>query len=109
MPEREPMTQTIKASEARAQWSQILNRVFRRQARVVVEKSGIPVAAIVSAQDLEQLRRLEEERAERFKVVEEIWARNLDKDPEEVERDVAEEIEAMRREERERRASQRPA
>ena len=45
MPEREPMTQTLKASEARAQWSQLLNKVFRRQARVIVEKSGIPVAA----------------------------------------------------------------
>ena len=59
MPEREVMTQTIKSSDARAQWSQIINKVARRQARVIVEKSGIPVAAIVSTQDLERLDQLE--------------------------------------------------
>ena len=107
MREREPVTQTMKASEARQTWSRLLNKVFRRETRVIIEKSGIPVAAIISAQDLEQLQQLEEERAERWKVVEEIGARNADKDPEEVERDVAEEIEAMRREERRKRASQR--
>lgn len=26
----------------------LLNRVFRREARVIVEKSGIPVAAIIA-------------------------------------------------------------
>ena len=41
------MTQVMKASEARAQWSQLLNKVFRSQTRVVVEKSGIPVAAVI--------------------------------------------------------------
>ena len=59
MPEREVMTQTIKSSDARGQWSQIINKVARRQARVIVEKSGIPVAAIVSTQDLERLDQLE--------------------------------------------------
>ena len=41
-------------------------------------------------------------REERWRVVQEIRARNADKSPEEVERDVAEEIEAMRAEQRER-------
>src|SRR6266852_947780 len=43
MREPEPTTQTMKASQARQEWSQILNRVFRKQTRVLVEKSGIPV------------------------------------------------------------------
>jgi prevent-host-death family protein len=52
MREREPMTQTEKASQARQEFSQLLNKGFRREAWVIVEKSRIPVAAIVSAEDL---------------------------------------------------------
>ena len=96
MRERRPMTQTMKASQARAEWSQILNKVFRKQTRVLVEKSGIPVAAIVSADDLERLARLDAERRARFEAIEAIRAKNADKDPDEVERGVAEEIAAMR-------------
>jgi prevent-host-death family protein len=46
------MTQTIKTSEARQHWSRILNKVYKDEARVVVEKSGIPVAAVISTKDL---------------------------------------------------------
>jgi prevent-host-death family protein len=60
--EPEPMTKTIKASEARQQFSKVLNEVFRGESRVVVEKSGIPVAAIISASDFKRLARLEAER-----------------------------------------------
>jgi mannose-6-phosphate isomerase-like protein (cupin superfamily) len=42
----------------------------------------------------------EEDRAARFRVLDEIRARNQDKNPEEVDRDVAEEIAAMRAERR---------
>ncbi len=62
MGEREPVLKTVTASEAREQWSALLNSVFERQARVIVEKSGIPMAAIISAHDLEQLNRAEERR-----------------------------------------------
>ena len=79
----------MKASEARQQWRELLNKVFRKEARVIVEKSGIPVAAIVSAEDLERLTRLEARREDGWKAIQELRARNRDKDPEEVERDVA--------------------
>ena len=102
MREREVMTQTVKASEARAQWSRIINKVARRQARVIVEKSGIPVAAIVSAQDLERLNQLEQQRAERFKVVDETRAAFKDVPDEEIEREVAKAIAQVRAENRQR-------
>lgn len=63
------MTQTIKASEARQQWSQLLNKVFRSQTRIVVEKSGIPVAAVISVEELERFTQLEEQRKERFEAL----------------------------------------
>ena len=69
---QQPMTQTMKASDARQHFSSVLNRVFRKETRVVVEKSGIPVAAIVSTEDLKRLDRLDRERAERFKVIDEM-------------------------------------
>jgi len=67
------MTQTMKASEARQQYSRLLNQVFRKETRVV-EKSGIPVAAIVATQYLERLDRYERERAARFEVVDQMRA-----------------------------------
>jgi prevent-host-death family protein len=100
MPEREPATQTIEASAVRQQWSQLLKRVFDREARVIVEDQGIPVAALISAADLERLRGLEAQREERFGIVDELRARNQDVDPDEVEHDVAKEIAAMRAEAR---------
>jgi hypothetical protein len=39
----EPVTETVNVTEARRGWSDLLNRVFRREARVIVEKSGMPV------------------------------------------------------------------
>ena len=52
MPEHDhPLTQTIAASDARQHWSELLNKVFRKETRLIVEKSGVPVAALVSAED----------------------------------------------------------
>lgn len=100
MPEREPMIQTMKASEARQQFSQLLNQVFRRETRVIVEKSGIPVAAIISAEDLERLGQWEEQRSERFKALEESWKAFEGVPPEEIEREVAKAIAAARKKRR---------
>jgi prevent-host-death family protein len=66
------MTQTINASTARQEWSKILNKVFREETRIVVEKSGIPVAAIISTEDLKRLDQLEKERADRFRILDEV-------------------------------------
>jgi prevent-host-death family protein len=65
------MTQTINASTARQEWSKILNKVFQEETRIVVEKSGIPVAAIIPAEDLKRLDQLEKERVERFRILDE--------------------------------------
>src|SRR2546429_1577743 len=68
------MTQTINASTARQEWSKILNKVFREETRIVVEKSGIPVAAIISAEDLKRLDQLEKERSDHFRILDEVKA-----------------------------------
>lgn len=57
-----PTIETMKFTDARQQLSQVVNRVARRETRILLEKSGVPVAAIVSADDL---RRLDEMAARR--------------------------------------------
>ena len=97
MPEREPVTQTLNASAARQQWSRLLNRVYRREARVVVEKSGIPVAAIISTQDLERLLEFERQREKDFAIIDEVRAAFADVPDEELEREVGRAVANARR------------
>ncbi len=91
MCEQPPVTQSMKATDARRQFAGVINRVARKEARVVVEKSGIPVAAIVSAEDVRRLDRLdwlEREREADFAVIDELRAAFKDVPPEEIEREA---------------------
>lgn len=47
MPENRPDIRTLGVAETRRQFSRILDEVFHGGGRVIVEKHGIPVAAIV--------------------------------------------------------------
>ena len=94
------MTQVMKASEVRAQWSQLLNKVFRDKTRVVVEKSGIPVAAVISAEDLKRFNQMEEQRARRFKVLDRIGEAFKDVPEKEIDREVKKAISEIRAEKR---------
>ena len=90
----------MKASEVRAQWSQLLNKVFRDKTRVVVEKSGIPVAAVISAEDLQRFTQMEEQRARRFKVLDRIGEAFKDVPEKEIDREVKKAISEVRAEKR---------
>lgn len=59
-----PTTTHLGISDARARLTSVVNDVYQGKTRIVVEKSGIPVAVFVSPRDLarlEQLDRTEEE------------------------------------------------
>jgi len=94
------MTQVMKASEVRAQWSQLLNKVFRDKTRVVVEKSGIPVAAVISAEDLQRFTQMEEQREKRFKALDKMRDAFKNVSPEEIDREVKKAISQVRAENR---------
>ena len=64
-----PSTEAVNASDVRQQFASVLNSVFRHERRVLVEKSGIPVAAVVSTDDLRRLERLDEEDREAMRIV----------------------------------------
>jgi prevent-host-death family protein len=102
--QEEPINKVVKATEARDQLPQILNSVYRGEGRVVIERSGIPVAAIVSPQDLAALNRLDQQRAGLAGVLSEMREAFKDVPQEEIEEETNKavaEVRAQMRAERE--------
>lgn len=99
-----PETETMKISEVKSHLSSIVNEVYRHEKRVVIEKSGIPVAVVVSIDDLEQLAAFDNRQREAWDVLEAMRAPFRGVPPEEIEREAAKaiaEVRAARRAERE--------
>jgi prevent-host-death family protein len=84
---------TIPALEARTQLGRLMKEV-RRGARVLVEKSGIPMIGMISA---EEFQSLVAEREARFEVVERIRRRLPAVEEREVQRDVGWALKEVRR------------
>jgi prevent-host-death family protein len=47
---------TIPASEARVHFGEVLRRAYAGKEHIIVEKGGLPIAAIISMQDYEKYR-----------------------------------------------------
>ena len=102
-------TSTMKFTDARAHLSEIFNRVAKEDARIIVEKNGVPVGAIVSLRELERVeevnRQIREDAlsalrvySEAFKdVPEDELQREIDKAVSEVRAEMREERERMQR------------
>ena len=90
------MTKRLSVREARANFSDLLGLVYYGKEPVVIEKKGRPVAVLISP---EQWDRYQQQLKERFfETVDRVQDRNADADPQEVERDVTEAVEEVRRE-----------
>lgn len=96
MSSKSPATETLSATEARQQFSQLLNRAFRGDVRILVEKGGIPVAAIVSARDLERLQHDDADDEDDDRVFQEFGDLFKDVPLDELEREVANAIQFAR-------------
>jgi prevent-host-death family protein len=97
-------TLNVEISKAKNRLSGLVNEVSQTETRVVIEKTGTPVAALVSIEDFERLRRMDEDLAERRRVLEAMREPFRDVPPEELEREVAKamaEVRAEMRAERE--------
>ncbi len=87
-------TKTIPALAARTQLGRIMKEVQSGQVRVLVEKSGIPMVGIISA---DEFQRVIAEREARFEVIDRI-RRRLPSVPEvEVQQDVRDALKQVRR------------
>lgn len=88
---------TLDISEIREQLDALVDGVARRQARVFVARSGTPIAALVSVEELARLDRFDRERAERQAALEAMRAPFRDVPPEEIERETDRIIADLRR------------
>lgn len=100
--------ETMSGSEARKHFSDVVTRPLRGEGRVIVEKSGTPVGAIVSIEDVRRLEEIDREnerrREELRSALEETRRAFDDVPPEEIERQIAQAIDEVNAARRERRA-----
>ena len=87
-------TRNIPALEARTQLGQIMKDVQGGRVRVLVEKSGVPMVAIISA---DEFRRVITEREARFEVIDRIRRRLPPVSDVEIEQDVRAALKRVRR------------
>ncbi len=92
------MIQTLKASDVRSNWSQLLSKVFRGETEILVEKSGIPVVAIISTQDYLKLKELKLRREKDFALISQIRTTFADQTPEQINKGVIRSIAKVRKE-----------
>jgi prevent-host-death family protein len=97
---KKPTTETISVSEARQKLSETLNRVREDNVRYIVEKSGIPVAAVVPLSVLEEAERKEAARLEAIRAFEAVQSGFVGVSEEEAEQEIAKALEEIKRERR---------
>ncbi len=93
-----PITETMKMTDAKQQFSRVVSTVHRTRRRVLVERSGVPVAAIVSTEDLERLNQLDADWDQGFEVLDEVGSAFAEREPEEIERETAKALSEVRSE-----------
>ena len=87
----------IPALEARNHLGEIIKRSVVKGDCFIVEKSGIPMVAIINVQNYEEYKHLMEERENNFAVVERIRSKMPDMTEEEIHKLVNESVAAVRR------------
>ena len=99
------MTQTVELSEVEGEIGGLLERVNRGEARVLVEKGGVPFAMIVSPEDGRRLEGLEDEDEDPFAILDEMAAAFRGVPAEEIERETEKAVAEVRAEMRAERAA----
>ena len=89
MASQTPPTETMKISDVKQHLNSLVNRVYRRETRILVEKAGIPVAGMVSVQDLQRLEQFDRKWDENTRAIERFSQAFVDVSPEEAEAEIA--------------------
>lgn len=98
MRECRPTPSTIERSDLAKRLPDLVEAVARGEARILIEERGAPVAALVSAADLDRLIRMDEQDREAWTVLEAMRAPFRDIPPEEIEREAAKSVAEARAE-----------
>ena len=96
----ETAIQTVPVSQAKRNWSKVINQAFSGEVRFVVQKHSIPVAGIVSADDVARLAELDAQRARDFEILDRFGQAFRDQTPEQIEAAVAQAVAEVRAEKR---------
>jgi prevent-host-death family protein len=94
------MERLYNATEARANFSQLVTEAGYAGRETIIQRNNRPIAVIIGYEEYLELRRLAEERAARFTIYDEIRARNRGAEPERVQEDVDAAVRAIRSDER---------
>lgn len=86
-------TKTLGAREARAQFADLIGRVYYGGETIIVERSGKPMAAVIP---IDMYERFLAEREARFAIIDRLRAKAAGVSGDEVLADVAEAIAAIR-------------
>ncbi len=89
-------TRRIAAAQARQTFSRLIGDVRTAEETVIIEKGGVPVAAIVPLGALERMRLDRVERGERLALLERLRSPFREVAPDELERRVGQAISAAR-------------
>lgn len=100
MPQRRKAVRRVGAAEARQNFSHLIGDVRTTEEPVIVEKGGIPVAALVPLAVLQREQRWAEERAERLALLERLRRPFREISTEEIEREAATAVGEVRAERR---------
>jgi prevent-host-death family protein len=92
----EPVTQILDLADFDEALTSVVAQVSRREARVLVEEHGEPVAVIISIDDMRRFSRLEDSNKERFAVFDRIEAAFADVPIDEIETEADRAIAAVR-------------
>ena len=90
------MTKRMSVRDTRANFADVLAQVRYGQEPVIVERKGRPIAVLISPEQWQQYQ--DQARRQMFEAIDRLQARNRDADPDQVEQDVAEAVEEVRRE-----------
>jgi len=87
------MTKRVSAREARATFSDLLGSVYYGNEPAIIEKNGKPVAVLISPH---MYAVIEQQLAEGWRLQQQVWKRNEDKDPDQVYADVTTAVQEVR-------------
>ncbi len=93
-------TQKMSIADVGNEFGTLVWCVYEGETRIIVEESGMPVAALVSPEDLELIDEIKRERGreERFKILDEMQAAFAGVPAEEIERETAKALAEVRAE-----------
>jgi prevent-host-death family protein len=92
------VTQTIEVSDVRNEIDGLLDRVHRGETRLLVEKSGVPMAMIISLEEWGEIDESKRRREDPFAILDELGAAFADVPPEEIEREAEKAVAEVRAE-----------